>query len=368
MKKNTLFIFSIIIIFSACQNSTNNQGIDPILGPRSELLENITNNIIIPAHNNLQNELVNLHEKAQDFTSNPTVLGLSELRSAYVQAYIIWQSVEMFVIGKAEEIEYAKTMNTYPCNTTQINNNIQSQSYNLNQENWLSWSSQGFPTLDYILYGLDVDSNQILNYYTGVDGIKYFEYLNAVVSQMQSNTNLIIDYWQTNKESFIASDGNSATSSLNVLTNDFIYYYEKGLRANKIGIPIGRWNGFQTYEIGIEAYYRADISKRLALASLNACKNFFIGKGINSQMSGTSYGDILIANDAADVSEDIINGLNQAEVSINNLDNNFREQLLQDNSSMLNAYDALQEVVPLLKVKMLSALTITVDYEDSDGD
>ena len=35
---------------------------------------------------------------------------------------------------------------------------------------------------------------------------------------------------------------------------------------------------------------------------------------------------------------------------------------------MLDAYDALQAVVPLLKVQMLSALTITVDYEDSDGD
>ena len=65
---------------------------------------------------------------------------------------------------------------------------------------------------------------------------------------------------------------------------------------------------------------------------------------------------------------DIINGLNQAEILINNLDNNFRVQLFQDNSSMLNTYDALQDVVPLLKVQMLNALTITVDYEDSDGD
>ena len=185
---------------------------------------------------------------------------------------------------------------------------------------------------------------------------------------MLSNTDLVIEDWQTNKESFIASDGNTAVSSLNVLTNDFIYYYEKGLRANKIGIPCGVWNGFQTYEIGIEAYYREDISKHLTLASLNACKNFFIGKGINSETSGTSYGDILAENGAANVNTDIINGLNQAEVLINNLDNNFRAQLLQDNSSMLNTYDALQDVVPLLKVQMLNALTITVDYEDSDGD
>lgn len=362
MKKTTLFLFSIILILSACQNSTNNQDIDPILGSRSELLENVTNNIIIPAHENLKNELTHLNAKTQDFKNNPNALSLSQLRNAYVQTYISWQSVEMFAVGKAEEIDYAETMNTYPCNTTLIDINIANGNVNP------SFASQGFPTLDYMLYGIDVDSNQILNYYTAVDGIKYLNYLNAVVSQMQYNTNLVIEYWQTNKENFIGSDGNTAVSSLNVLTNDFIYYYERGLRGNKIGIPCGRWNGFETYEIGVEAYYRADISKLLTLASLDACKNFFIGKGINSGIRGFSYEDILAENGDANLSADIINALNQADMVISSLDNNFRLQLLQNDNSMLDAYDALQAVVPLLKVQMLSSLTITVDYEDSDGD
>ena len=40
-----------------------------------------------------------------------------------------------------------------------------------------------------------------------------------------------------------------------------IYYYEKGLRANKIGIPCGKWDNYQIYEIGVEAYYKKNISK-----------------------------------------------------------------------------------------------------------
>ena len=68
------------------------------------------------------------------------------------------------------------------------------------------------------------------------------------------------------------------------------------------------------------------------------------------------------------MSTDIINSLNQAEIEINSLDNNFRLQLIEDNNSMLNTYDALQSVVPLLKVNMLYSLNITVDYADSDGD
>ena len=368
MKKRLLFILSVIILVTACEKSTDSPETDPLAEFRRELLENVTNNIIIPTHENLQNKVEILSNKALDFSSDPTLLNLSELRDAWVNAYMSWQSVEMFAIGKAEEISYVSSMNTYPCNPTQINNNLLSQSYDLNQANFPSWTAQGFPALDYMLYGLDADSNMVLNYYQGTDATKYLTYLNDIISQMKINTDLVLQYWQTNKESFISSDGNTSTSSLNLLTNDFIYYYEKGLRANKIGIPCGVWNGFQVYEIGIEAYYRQDISKKLALESLNACKDFFMGKGINSEIFGVSYNDFLSANGDEGLSADIINALSEAEMEINNLDNNFRIQLMQDNLPMLDAYDELQDVVVLLKVNMLYSLNITVDYQDSDGD
>ena len=368
MKRLSLFILAISVILSACQNTGNNTDLGPELGSRSELLENVTNQIIIPAHENLQYEIENLNTSVINFTNNLTSLTLIELRKAWVQAYVSWQSVEMFAIGKAEEINYTKTMNTYPCNPTQINNNISNQTYNFNDANYPSWTAQGFPAIDYMLYGLDTDSNLILDYYTGVNGVKYLDYLNAIISQMQTNTNLIIEDWQTNKISFISSDMNTAVSSLNILTNDFIYYFEKGLRANKIGIPCGIWNGFQTYEIGVEAYYRKDISKYLTLKSLNACKDFLMGKSINSSTIGSSYMSLLEEQGAPDLSTDILNGLNEAEIVINNLDNNFRLQLNEDNNSMLNTYDALQNVVVLLKVDLLFFLDITVDYTDSDGD
>ena len=164
----------------------------------------------------------------------------------------------------------------------------------------------------------------------------------------------------------------NATSSLNKITNDFIYYYEKGFRANKIGIPVGKWNGWVPYEIGVEAYYRRDISKRLAKKALIACKDFFTGKGINSGATNYSYVDLLKASgdDQNNLSSDIISNLELAENAINILNADFRSHLDSDgdNIPMMNAYDAIQNVVVLLKVDMLAALTIDTDYADSDGD
>ena len=55
---------------------------------------------------------------------------------------------------------------------------------------------------------------------------------------MVNNTNEVIDSWTSYRDVFVSSTENTATSSINKLTNDFIYYYEK-VRANKIGIPAG---------------------------------------------------------------------------------------------------------------------------------
>ena len=48
--------------------------------------------------------------------------------------------------------------------------------------------------------------------------------------------------------------------------------------------------------------------------------------------------------------------------------NSFISQINSDNSKMLLTYDAIQAVVVLLKVDMLQAFSINVDYQDADGD
>ena len=336
---------------------------------RTPILDNLTNNIIIPSHENLQSKMDQLNTSSIDFKATPNNSNLNAFRKAWKETYIAWQYVEMFNFGKAEEINFSKTMNTYPCNTTIINQNISNSQYDLNTSNYSSWSSQGLPAVDYMLYGLDNDSNNILNIYLSSDGQKHLNYLEDLINQMISKTNEVTSFWKNNKDFFISSDGNTATSSLNLLANDFIYFYEKGLRANKIGLPSGRWDNWNTYPIGVEAYYRKDLSRHLTLAAINACIQFFSGVGLNSGIDGNSFDNYLNDINGNDIlSNDIINKLTAAESKINSLDNNFIIQMSTDNTKMIEAYDALQKVVVLLKTDMLIALSITVDYVDADGD
>ena len=52
----------------------------------------------------------------------------------------------------------------------------------------------------------------------------------------------------------------------------------------------------------------------------------------------------------------------------NDIDSNYYRQIVTDNIKFLQTYDAIQEVVVLLKVDMLQFLSINVDYVDADGD
>ena len=44
---------------------------------------------------------------------------------------------------------------------------------------------------------------------------------------MISNTSTVIEDWEINRTEFVSSFGNNSSSSLNMLVNDYVYYYEK---------------------------------------------------------------------------------------------------------------------------------------------
>ena len=60
--------------------------------------------------------------------------------------------------------------------------------------------------------------------------------------------------------------------------------------------------------------------------------------------------------------------MEEATLSLNDLQDNFLTQIAENNTLMLVAFDALQTIVVNLKTDMLSNFNIAVDYTDADGD
>tara|TARA_B100001175_G_scaffold6515_1_gene5049 strand:+ start:500 stop:1627 length:1128 start_codon:yes stop_codon:yes gene_type:complete len=375
MKKIKFFLLSIFSVFLiiACSSESDENQNQVADFDRSSILKNYADNIIIPRYNNFKADLDDLKTVVDEFASNPNSANFDKVHNQWFKAYKTWQHVEMFNIGKAEQIMYFNTINTYPVDELRINENINSKRYDLSNAN--DWSSQGLSGVDYMLHGIEDNKEKVIQKY--VDDTNYGDYLKNLLVIMTSNTDDIVQDWPTYKDTFVQSSGNSNSSSLNMITNDFVYYFEKGLRANKIGIPAGVYSGGNTLPSKVEAYYSSknsfqDISKDLAKEAVIASENLFLGKSSNG-VNGPSlktYLDYIYNSDVnkENLSPIISSNFQKAKEAIDLLDSNFVNQINNDKTKMLNAFDKLQAIVVNMKTDMLSLLSIQVDYIDADGD
>ena len=351
---------------SSSGNTSTNSSSQSETFDRGTILLNYSENIIIPRYTIFKSSMDNLKNSIDTFKSTPSSDNFDLLQNNWIDAYKKWQYVEMFNISKAEEIMYNLKMNTYPVSKERIDNNIDAEKTDLSNPN--DWSAQGFPGLDYMIHGIAENKDAVIELYSS--NSKYGDYLSTLGNLMSDITNSVVEDWNSYKDTFNTSIENTATSAFNMMVNDFVFYFEKGLRTNKIGIPAGRFSSLPLPE-KIEAYYYSkngfgNLSKTLVLEARQAATEFFTGS--NSEgIKGPSYSTYLDYLET-EIGPTVETKLEEAKVRLDNLQDNFITQIADNNTLMLLAFDALQTIVVNLKTDMLSNFNIAVDYTDADGD
>ena len=373
MKKNIIYVlFCFLAFVSACgeDDTSDSQPTDSY--DRGALLLNWADNIIIPGYANLSQKLNALEIVSEDFTQAPSSASLEVIRNTWLEAYKAFQKISMFEIGRAETLNYRNRLNVYPTNAQEIDGYISSNTWNLELPSTID--SQGFPAIDYLLYGLGTDQETLDKYTTDENASSYTMYLLDLVTTMQTLTNEVISDWENGyRETYITNTSSSSSGAVDQTVNAFMFYYEKALRAGKVGIPAGVFSG-STLPQNIESYYNQFVSKLLLTQALSATVSFFNGEGATADFpsNGFSLNSYLVAlntvKNGSDLSTLINDQFQVAFSKIELLDDNFIEQITNDNTKMLQAYDELQRNVILMKVDMLQALSIDVNYIDADGD
>jgi len=369
MKKIVLLLLSSLILWGCSDSGPSGSETEDF--DRQAILENWADNIILPAFESFAAETENLKTAANEFSATPNEQTLTDLREQWLISYKSWQHVSMFEMGRAMDLRYRDNMNLYPVNSDQILENIEEGSYNfeLPSQN----SSQGFPALDYMLYGLGEDDASVLEFYTIDENSEaHRTYVSDLATRIDSLTGQVLEFWQNGfRDEFVNDSGNGANSSLNMMVNDYIFYYEKALRAGKIGIPAGVFSGSPLSD-RVEGFYSRDFSKELFMEALDASQNFFNGTHFGTEQNGESlrsYLEFLETTKNGESLAVLINGqFENARQEAENLNSNLAEQVETNNTQMLTTYDRLQQNVVFLKVDMLQALNISVDYVDADGD
>lgn len=363
----TIFITAVIV---ACNKNDGDQPADNF--DRKALLTNTADNIIIPAYTSFQAVFTEMKTATEAFNASPDATKLTALRLKWKEAYISWQQVELFNFGPAETISLRNYFNIYPTDVNLIRSHITSGNYNL--EELANNKVQGFPALDYLLNGSGVNDNEILSNYTiNADAAKWKKYLSDVMNSMGTKINKVVSDWKGSyREQFINNDGTGAGSSLSLMVNEYVMYFERFLRSGKFGIPAGVMSGTPAPE-KVEAFYSKDVSIELAKTALNASRDFYLGKAFNGGAAGPglfTYLQALGTNNshAAALATNIKNQFGAIEIKMNGLGNSVYDAIVSNRPGVLALYDEFQKQVRYLKVDMTSATGITISYTDNDGD
>lgn len=359
-------LLSVFVLFS-CKSSDGGDNPPDNGFDRENMLTHWANHIIVPAYTALESANANLNNQVQAFTQNPSVTTLSDAQAALTQAYTVWQTAAFYEVGPAKNENIRSFFNTYPTNITLVEQLALADDYQLHLIS--NASKQGYPALDYLLFGFGENPTEIVAKYTSHENAEaYKNFINALSGRLLEKSSTVKNAWDNGyKNSFIENDGSSASASVDLIANDFLLYYEKFFRNGKVRFPVGYESGSPS-PVNVESYYNPVLSKTLLATACNAMKDFFEGKNYASSASGAGFKQYLMELDKQDVANEISEKFDAVITANNAISGTYVEAVENDRTTFLNMHDKIQENVIPMKVDMLQAMNISVAYFDGDGD
>lgn len=325
---------------------------------KGPIMVNMADNYIIPGYADLKNKISTLETTWNDFLADKTQPKLDAVKQAWVDANSSFQHVKAFDFGPAMTANIAFTFGTFPCDTTQINNNIQNGGYDLSATQNLD--AGGFDALDYLFY-----SAGALNKFQ--NSSEACTYVSDIVSKMKNEITAVVSGWSSYRNTFVNGTSNESTSPFALLVNNFCKDFEL-CKTTKIGFPIGN----QTLGIQQPNYLearRSGISRTLLIENIRACRAIFNGLNLSGNTNGMGFDDYLNAIEGKASLSSTIQSRFDYMLATPQTWNETLEQLMNSSPSTLsNFYDYQQGSVIYMKTDMASAFGVLITYQDSDGD
>lgn len=372
LRKNVYSLFVGIILLLSLGSCVQKKKKE-LQGQDVALQEHWGRNIIVPAFKNYQKEIASLHKAAQSFEKEKTEEKLDVLKKAWLSGYEALQRIIIFDFGFAQKSYLIPLSNTYPCDTKAIERNIllveQGKEADISLKPTaavVQYVYQGFPALDYLLF----EKTHDLAYYQSDKGASAAKYMTLLTAFLQKMINELVTHWDSYLVDYTKDTDPSATGAYASTINGFVRAYEKNIRAEKVGYAAGAipaQKGKAAPEV-IEAYYNGAIDKHLLMIAVQTSQDFFNGKAFEGGTEGESLASVLKKMKQEKLVEKINQQYKVIIETIQAMPLSLKETAVQDNTKMIVLYQSLQKNVAYYKTYMLTALSVAVNYQDTDGD
>jgi predicted lipoprotein len=337
---------------------------------RGVMLRNYTENLVVPAYKDLQNDVATLQQKADEFINDISDEKLQDLQNSWLETYKSFQYTNAYNFGPAGEQglnkSFTEEVATFPVSISKVENILSTGNYNLND---FSRDSRGFLTVEYLIFGkLNENNSDVLALFANNEIRRSF--LIDCIANIKSRVDNVTNAWNASFiNSFVSNNGTDAGSSTSQFYNEFVKSYET-IKNFKIELPLGLRPGQTQAEPQlVEALYSGK-TLEITKEHLKSIENIYHGRTKNGT-DGIGFKEYLDnVTNGKQLVQSTLTQLEAVKNTLNAIPDNppISEQII-NNPQYVEAFGVeLQKHTRFFKSDMSSLLGIAITYSSGDGD
>ena len=340
---------------------------------RQALLENITNQIVIPAHEAFAARAEELATAVAAFTAKPTSETLAAAQDAWRAATVARTSLLTFRVGLVDDSLLHTRLDNRPARTTFIEETVAGTVTIADAFiESIGSSSIGLGALEYLLFDPEGGNDALLARYTTAENAdRRRVYLLAVAQNLPVKATALLHVWtpdgQNYAQAFIAADmdGGELQGSMNMLVNQMIADLEE-IITTRLGKPTGNTSSGQARPDLVESPFAFWSLPRIK-AMLGMIHTLYTG---GDGLGFDSYLDFLEAESAegAPLSQMIDAQFSTTLAAFDAIEGTLHAVVTNHPDQVNAAYEEVRTLLVLIKVDLANHLGVTLTFNDNDGD
>ena len=350
---NQHHLLLLIIAILYCWSCNSDDSIETVKQySKKALLTNLYSNTIIPEHQSFYSQTKTFDSTFVAYKNTSNTTTLNNLRNSWKETKSTWERLESFDIKSTKQLVIHNKIDKYPINITALENNLNSSKTLDKAFVQASGSTaKGLAAIEWLLFK---KINQ-------VDTIspKAIEYLGGQIDALNNSAELLLDTWANTKNSFITATDNTTSGSVNQLVNAQIELLEEIVNT-KLGQPLGKNDGTPK-ATAVESPYAEYSLENIANNIKGIKQTIFAPAPSLGQQITNVQGNKILYDKLQLAFDDAIHSLEKPDKSLVTL-------IETNDPSVDTIYENTKEVLKLIKVDLSSTLSITVTFNDNDGD
>ena len=336
---------------------------------RQKLLDSWGRDVLLVNYAELEDHALELESRAAIFCEAPSEAGLASARDAWWAARGAWKRSEVFAFGPYQESPWrlGSRIDFWPARPESIEMVLVSEEP-LTPEavDLLGAAAKGLPVLEYLLYPMVEEAVEPF-----VRQPRRCEYLIAISADLRARASEIRAAWDPEGENYLAElveAGRGSTSfmslhaALGEIVNRMAFTLEN-IRADKLGKPLGTSAGGEPQPTLLESPFSGRSVEDIR-DNVRGINTLFFGDPSTGALGLDAYLDAKGRHFDLRM-RTAIDALDAALVAI---DAPLSQAIYDDPGGVEAAIERAGELQRLIQVDVINALSLTVSFNDNDGD